>query len=309
MKEVWNALMEGQKFGYLLYLPQQFGRRSWAGDWDANIRVQPFDPARKGDPDSLLGQSAYEQLVETAIHSIKNTELSKIVTSRKVSVEADPQRLWQWWNGWLEQFPNALVFCFHHPVWGVWMGATPELLAYSKNGYFETMALAGSKAISDQTDWTSKEREEHQVVLDMIREAIFKNGVHNIEIEKTEELLYAQVKHLRTKVTGEYNGIWSDLIQSLHPTPALSGWPVELSRAWLAQNEGYDRKLYGGVLELEFDEEKWAFVLLRCMHKNRDGVFAYVGGGVMADSNPHMEWKETMWKLKSFIFAQDENLR
>ena len=308
MTEVFKSIIQGQKTGYLVYLPQPFGRKCLFGDWDEPVRLRPFDETRKNGVDQLLDQAYYERLVANAVQAIHDTEMSKIVTSRKVLVNLHSEGLLESWERWLNQFPNALVFCFHHPIWGIWMGATPELLAYSKEGYFETMALAGSKAINDHTDWTAKEREEHQVVLKMIKNAIALQGVDTIQTEKTDEIKYAQVKHLRTKVTGQFNGNWSDLIQSLHPTPALCGWPVDLSRAWLAQHEGYDRELYGGVIELESENEKWAFVLLRCLQLRGNEIFAYVGGGVMADSNPHSEWMETMWKLKSFIFAADENL-
>ncbi len=61
------------------------------------------------------------------------------------------------------------------------MGASPELLAYSNGDNFETMALAGSKAIDDASEWTPKEKSEHQMVVNMIGEVLGENGVVDIK--------------------------------------------------------------------------------------------------------------------------------
>jgi isochorismate synthase len=304
-----SELIQGVQYGYLVYLPEQFGRKRVMGTWEDGAIVLPFDDLRSEGKDVCLERQAYMELVERAIHSIKTSDLDKIVTSRKVEVKLKQPQFLDLWMSWLEKFPNAFVFCIHHPQWGVWMGASPELLAYSKGDNFETMALAGSKAIDDTSEWTPKEKSEHQMVVNMIGDVLDANGVVDIKLSPIQELRYAKVKHLQTPIGGKMKGDWFTLIKALHPTPALSGSPVGLSKAWLAQNEGYDRKLYGGVMELIVEDEKWAFVLLRCIHIQSDASFAYVGGGVMENSDPELEWKETMWKLKSFIFAPDEDFR
>jgi isochorismate synthase len=134
-------------------------------------------------------------------------------------------------------------------------------------------------------------------------------GDENRMVSPMQEWVLGSVKHLKTTIESEVKIPFHPLVKRLHPTPALCGWPVDLAKQWIEDNEGYDRELYGGVVQVQRGEEEWAIVLLRCMKFELDEAFAFVGGGIMKDSEPNIEWKETLWKLKSFTFAADENLR
>ncbi|MEN9949024.1 MAG: chorismate binding enzyme, partial [Bacteroidota bacterium] len=48
---------------------------------------------------------------------------------------------------------------------------------------------------------------------------------------------------------------------------------------------------------------------LRCCHKTSNGWLGHVGGGVMLDSEPELEWQETEWKRQAFIFANDAHFQ
>ena len=303
-----KSIYLNKEFGFWVVLPHLYGRRR-IFSLIKERSLLPFDevPRDFEHGELIADKGQYETLVHSAIEEMNKGKIHKLVTSRKVPLKFDWQECQHIWDEWTEKFDNAFLFCIHHPRWGFWMGASPELLVYRKEEQIKTMALAGSKDVKDHSQWTDKEFQEHQVVVDMITETLKKVEVHNIHLEDIQEMEYRQVKHLYTAISGHYSGSWEVLVREMHPTPALCGWPIKESKEWLYQNEGYNRGLYGGVLQFSEGDEDWSIVLLRCIQITDDYGFGYVGGGIMPNSIPENEWNETMWKLKAFIFANDEN--
>jgi len=197
----------------------------------------------------------------------------------------------------------------HHPIWGRWIAASPELLLKRQGSQIETMALAGTVSADSTMEWGSKEIEEHEVVRDMIVQTLKDNDVEHIQVHPRNELYFKTVKHLQTKITGTILGDARNLIHALSPTPALAGMPVQPVLDWIVQHEGYQRGLYGGIINVQDEENSYAIVLLRCLHLTDKGVLGFVGGGVMPNSDAEIEWNETVMKQNAFIFAQDENIQ
>ena len=90
-----------------------------------------------------------------------------------------------------------------------------------------------------------------------------------------------------------------ELLKALHPTPAVGGMPKDLSKEFILQNEGYDRTFYAGFMGFDNGNEAEYFVNLRCAQLFSNKVKLYVGGGIMPDSIPEKEWKETEMKSKT----------
>ena len=108
------------------------------------------------------------------------------------------------------------------------------------------------------------------------------------------------VKHLISYLSFllKYNTQLSELIHSLHPTPAVCGIPLESSRNYILKNEGYNRDFYAGYIGLETPDFDKYFVNLRCARLYNNGALLFVGGGITAQSNPQKEWTETELKAK-----------
>lgn len=113
------------------------------------------------------------------------------------------------------------------------VGATPERLFGISNGKVSTMALAGTRAKTSQTSVAAeakallsdpKERHEHQLVIDDLRERLGAFGRVSIGETKVAEL--PTLLHLKTEMTVETTGAsFADLALALHPTPALGVSP------------------------------------------------------------------------------------
>jgi len=160
----------------------------------------------------------------------------------------------------LQTYTTAFVYIWYHPNIGLWLGATPETLLEIKNRILHTMSLAGTQKYIPDTiiSWGAKEKEEQQLVTDTIvskLQPLTKNlSVGAIENHKAGNLL-----HLKTAISAsvdETEVSLKEIIQALHPTPAVCGLPVEEAKEFIIENENYDRSYYTGFLgELNIKSE------------------------------------------------------
>jgi isochorismate synthase len=267
-----------------------------------SLRATPGEVGGKS-----LNKDGYIQLVNKAISAMAENNWQKIVTSRCFHLNHASWDKARYIQSLRDRFPESYFIVFNHPVWGIWMAASPELLMKRSGIELETMALAGTLSAESSEDWGKKELNEHEVVRNMIVQTLTENDVNEIHVHPRNELYFKTVRHLQTKITGHYKGDDLKLIHALSPTPALAGMPVQQTVEWLVENEGYKRGLYGGVISVKEGREVYAVVLLRCIHVKGEQIFGFVGGGVMPNSNAEIEWNETVMKQNAFIFAADES--
>jgi isochorismate synthase EntC len=111
---------------------------------------------------------------------------------------------------------------------------------------------------------------------------------------------YADVHHLRANFFGmvrEGVGLL-DLVETLHPTPAVGGLPRQSALCWLEENEKLDRGWYSSPVGWVDGRGDGVFVVGIRSALIRDGsATAYAGCGLVSQSDAHTEWEESMAKL------------
>jgi len=139
---------------------------------------------------------------------------------------------------------------------------------------------------------------EQQLVTDYVLDKL-KPICSMVIAEEVKTIKAGNLLHLKTQINGEFTNNPSELINVLHPTPAVCGFPKEASKKFIIENEGYNREYYTGFLgELNLPYSE-LFVNLRCMQLVADTVCLYIGGGITKDSNAVKEWQETVAKTKT----------
>lgn len=240
------------------------------------------------------------ELVTKAIAFIKEKKATKIVLSRTEEHLINKTKIGLIYENLLQMYPNAMVYIWHHPKVGLWMGATPEKLVGLESNQYKTMALAGTQMYAEDCQWGAKEQEEQQLVTDFVRSQL--NPISkSINIGKPYTIKAGHLAHICTDVTGELtpNHSIADLLVQLHPTPAVCGTPREVAKDFIIKNEGYNREFYTGFLgELNHNDSSDLFVNLRCMQLKDNKAILYIGGGITASSNPEKEWEETQNKAR-----------
>lgn len=241
-------------------------------------------------------------LVEKGVEYIKNKNAQKIVLSRKEKIEYTDFDVVHTLKKMLDTYKNAFVYLWYHPKVGLWMGATPERLINITKNQFKTMALAGTQKYIGTTNviWEQKEKQEQQFVTDFILENL-KTTVAITKVSEPYTVKAGNLVHIRTDIFGKLKSLdlLENLINSLHPTPAVCGLPKKVATKFILENEVYSRAYYSGYLgELNVDNSTNLFVNLRCMNIDKKCINLFVGGGITIDSNPVKEWEETVSKAQ-----------
>lgn len=265
------------------------------------------------------------RLVQKGIDAIKKSDLRKVVLSRTETIKLSESNPLQIFKQLLSSYSSAFVYCFFHPKIGTWLGATPETLLKIEGQRFFTTALAGTQKFEGKLDveWNPKEIEEQNIVTNYIIENL-RPIVHNLKVENVETTKAGSLLHLKTNISGTIDFKTLNLkqmLQTLHPTPAVCGLPKQEAKQFILEHENYDREFYTGFLgELNLKEKKFRnsnrhniendayatlktvsnlFVNLRCMQLKSGEAILYVGGGITKDSNPDAEWEETVNKTQT----------
>lgn len=273
-------------------------------------------------PENEFLKSTHIALVNKGIESIKENKFKKVVLTRKEEVKvsnlSSSAAIIELFKNLLDKYPAAFIYCWYHPMVGLWLGATPESLFSLEKKTFRTMALAGTQKYEEDTKvvWSDKEKEEQSMVTDFLENTLEK-VVPILMISRPATVKAGNVLHLKTEVGGTINTRLCDipcLIKKLHPTPAVCGLPKETSKTFIKENENYDREFYTGFLgEINFNDDTFndntkvsdsyadLYVNLRCIKIQKDIATLFVGGGITKDSDPEDEWNETVQKAGTMM--------
>lgn len=236
--------------------------------------------------------------------AIENGEHQKLVLSRSVNYNRDEK----FSEGIVfkkatEKYPDAFIYMCHTPPSGTWLGCTPELLLSEHNQEFKTVALAGTMPLSDsEIEWDKKNLDEQQIVTNYIQKQLESLGIVYIN-SNTQTVQAGNIAHLKTDfVFRKGNTNTGDLLDILHPTPAVCGFPKQESIRFINTNESYKRQYYSGFIgPLNMDKETDIYVNLRCMKITPRFMTLYAGGGILKSSDMIKEWLETESKLQTIL--------
>lgn len=197
---------------------------------------------------------------------------------------------------------NYLLFL---PEAGLWMGASPELFLRRGEHAIETVSLAGTMKHAEVIKWDEKDLKEQDIVSNYILEHLEHFQVEEVEKEGPQTVSAGQVSHLKTIFRFPKDGLRGKqgrFVQALHPTPAVCGYPKDLSKQYILETEQHERGLYAGFLGSIQPDGQFAFyVNIRCMQYFANGAGLYVGGGITALSELEAEYNETVLKAENLL--------
>jgi para-aminobenzoate synthetase component 1 len=117
---------------------------------------------------------------------------------------------------------------------------------------------------------------------------------------------YATVFHLVSTVTGKLKESKDhiDCIKACFPGGSITGAPKIRSMEIIDELEPTQRKIYtGSIGYLGFNQQTDLNIVIRTMLCCNDTVHFQVGGGIVADSDPQLEYEETLHKGKALMEA------
>ncbi|MCV7032158.1 isochorismate synthase [Mycobacterium sherrisii] len=198
------------------------------------------------------------------------------------------------------------------------VGASPELLVARVGDRVMCQPFAGSAPRAADPDRdaangaalaaSAKDRHEHQLVIDTMRTAL-EPLCSELTIAPEPQLSRtAAVWHLCTPISGRLRDTATtaiDLALALHPTPAVGGVPAKAASELIAELEG-DRGFYAGAVgSCDAAGDGYWVVSIRCaqLSADRRTATARAGGGIVAESDPDDEVRETTTKFATILTA------
>jgi len=256
------------------------------------------------------GERAYKSLVRETVDAIRGGRFLKIVLSRsEARALPDDYDLLGYLETLAALYPTAFTALVVAPGHGAWLVATPETLMSVARGEIQTMALAGTQWAEDAEDgtelhWPDKIIEEQALVARYIRDAFRDSGIGAVRERGPSTVRAANLYHLRSEFSAPVEigaePVLADLLDRLHPTSAVCGMPKADALDYLRTSEGYDRSYYTGFLgPVGIGGTTDLFVNLRSAQVIEDQMFLFIGGGIVAASDPDVEWEETVQKTRT----------
>jgi isochorismate synthase len=230
----------------------------------------------------------------------------KVVLARRLEVTDVPEHILpQVFSQLCQSYPNAFVYFFDHPQVGRWMGASPETFLEKENHTLKTVALAATRRSELQReDWNMKELEEQGLVSVFVDEVLKEYGISTYQKNGPEPVRAGSMIHLKTSYEFEACKIKDSVgrfLQSLHPTPAVGGYPKDVAMRLIGEAEKFDRGFYSGFLGPVNKGEFRFFVNIRSMKLGEEKAVLYLGGGITRDSKEANEWEETRLKARTLL--------
>lgn len=273
-----------------------------------------ISPAHILTTEEIPDRARWQQLSDRAIQLIRHQQIDKLVFSRKLSLVTDSHiNSQQLLDKLCEHYPGCTIIAYARNDLEM-IAATPERLLSLNQEHIHCDAIGGTLDINDQPSYAelmsrqsvsaSKLLHEHAIIVDHIRRKL-EPLCPKLELPIAPSLMKLQnLYHLQTRISGQITDSVSlfDLIEQLHPTPAISGQPQQPAMEWIQQNEAYDRGWYtGGFGWLDANKQGEISVLLRCALIKNKQLELFAGAGLVADSNTDSEWQETELKMKTIL--------
>ncbi len=213
--------------------------------------------------------------------------------------------------------PSPFMFFFNFNDFQI-IGASPEILVRLRDNKITVRPIAGTRPrgrnkkedIYYEKDLMNdkKELSEHLMLLDLGRNDAGKVSKIN-SIKVTESFIverYSHVMHIVSNVVGEYNKKFSKFksLMAGFPAGTVSGAPKIRAMEIIDELESVRRKVYaGGIGYFSANGEFDTCIALRTAVVKDKKFYVQAGAGIVADSKPVNEYKETVNKAKALINA------
>jgi menaquinone-specific isochorismate synthase len=314
-----------------LVIPQRIIGRSGGQGWVTTIGeagrasspAGPVDGREPGEPPdqftlvSSMPHHEWKEMIAAAVAELGDGDLRKVVLARRIDISANRAFIV---SDVLERLVALYPSCMVFSVDG-FLGASPELLIKRVGDRIESHPLAGTVARSGDVHGdealiarlmsSTKARQEHQFVVDVLTEALSSVCDQLIVPEQPSIVGLRNVSHLGTHIHGRLAASGAEdrpsaleLVALVHPTPAVGGTPTDAAVRYLQKVEGFDRRCYAGPVGWmdHRGDGSWA-IGIRCAEVEGPSARLYAGNGIVAGSDPGEELAETQLKLQALLAA------
>jgi len=270
------------------------------------------------DIERSVPRDEFPEIVKHAVEYIEAGDAFQIVLSQqfRMPLQVDPLTIYRQ----LRVINPSPYLFFVRCEDAVLIGASPEALVKLENGQINLRPIAGTRprgktpeadrALEEELLADPKERAEHLMLVDLGRNDVGRvaetGSVHVNEYAVVER--YSHVMHICSNVRGRLRtGLdWLDLLRATFPAGTLSGAPKVRAMEIIDELESLRRGAYGGCVGyIDYSGNMDTAIAIRTLVVKDDFIYLRTGAGIVADSDPDMEYEECVNKARALVQAID----
>jgi anthranilate synthase component 1 len=264
---------------------------------------------------STVSKEQFEAAVEAAKTYIKAGDIFQVVLSQRLqtSVRSRPLDIYR-----VLRTVNPSPYMFYVTFGDLKIiGSSPEMLVRVEDGVAETRPIAGTRPrgateaedarLEQELLADAKERAEHVMLVDLGRNDLGRVCEYgSVEVKQMMRVeRYSHVMHIVSDVRGKVapGKDALDVLGACFPAGTLSGAPKVRAMAIIDELEPLRRNIYGGAVGYV----AWGgaaldtCIAIRTMVMKGDKVLIQAGAGIVADSDPALEYEETLNKARALV--------
>lgn len=276
------------------------------------------EQAREAQFTSSFGEQNFHNAIESIKQHVLAGDIMQVVLSQRLSIPfaASPFNLYR---ALRNLNPSPYMYFLNlgdHQV----VGSSPEILARLEHGEVTVRPIAGTRrrgkteaedlALEQEMLADPKEIAEHLMLIDLGRNDVGRVAQTGT-VKLTDKMVverYSHVMHITSNVTGQINpGLTAmDVLKASLPAGTLSGAPKIRAMEIIDDLEDEKRGIYGGAVGyIGWNGNMDTAIAIRTAVIKDGNLYVQAGAGVVADSIPELEWKETMNKARAMFRAVD----
>ncbi|NQY75130.1 MAG: anthranilate synthase component I [Candidatus Margulisbacteria bacterium] len=263
---------------------------------------------------STYEKASFKSDVEKVKKHIYEGDVFQLVLSQRFSIES-AKKPFDVYRSLRAINPSPYMYYFRFEDYYI-IGSSPEILTCLENGKAKVRPLAGSRPrqkeneheVVEELKSDDKEKAEHIMLVDLGRNDLGRvcdyqsiQTSHLMEVEK-----YSHIMHMVSHVSGTLSPDKSamDLLKATFPAGTVSGAPKVRAIELIEEIEPTRRGPYSGALGyFDYKGNMDMCIMIRTLFMQNGVYDIQAGAGIVADSDPELEYTETRNKAKGIISA------
>jgi anthranilate synthase component 1 len=257
-----------------------------------------------------------------AVQKIKNYVLAgdvmQVVPSQRLSIEFEGEPL-NLYRALRSLNPSPYMYFLDMNTFQI-VGSSPEILARLEDGEVTVRPIAGTRrrgrnpqediSLENELINDPKEIAEHLMLIDLGRNDVGKVSQTGT-VKLTDQMVverYSHVMHITSNVTGQVIPTTTamSVLRATLPAGTLSGAPKIRAMEIIDEIEPVKRGVYGGAIGyISWNGNMDTAIAIRTAVIKDGKLYVQAGAGIVADSLPELEWKETINKARAIFRAVD----
>ncbi len=264
---------------------------------------------------SNVTKSEFEQMVTKAKKYIRHGDIIQTVLSQRFEIDLAGIKPFDIYRRLRSINPSPYMYYLNFGGLKV-AGSSPEIMVRCEDGVVEVRPIAGTRPrgkdaaedarLEKELLRDPKERAEHIMLVDLGRNDV--GRVCDYHTVKTDELMviekYSHVMHIVSNVVGRLKkgkDIY-DVIRAVFPAGTVSGAPKVRAMEIIDELENTRRGPYAGCIGyFSFSGNLDTCITIRTLIIKGSKAYLQAGAGIVADSVPEKEFKETQNKARALI--------